>query len=172
MINALSVDKIGKLLNGINMNGVNFQKTNVGVNLHQRRMTRIRHDAENEIIQMRTELEDENLKKVVNSEKDIIWSFDGMYSDRNYKAQAMLGTMFSEYEDEDGSTKKVCIGSCVLKRKGRLSEELAKTAPGIVVDLQPNELETYALQHCAKRMRCATDRQTYICTAQGYEYVI
>ena len=162
MMNALNPVKMGVLLSSINMNGTNINQTKVGVDFQNTRMSRIRKEGEGEIIALKTDLEHGLLMEVVNSEEPIIASSDGFYTHRNHKAQAMLSTLHAEHEG-----KTVCISSLLLKRKQRLSDELAKTAPGIVVDLPAGQLESYGLELQMKHLRNVTDRRFYLCAAQG-----
>ena len=165
MINAITPRKMTDWLNGINMNGSSLIKNNkIGVDLTQNRMNRIKMNAEVEVIEMKTQLENEMLANVVNSEEEIDISSDGMYTDINNRAQAMLSTMFAWYEG-----RKVCIGSCLVKRKQHLSDELAKTAPGLVVDLQPTQLEGYGTALLLKRVATATKRKFSLCA--GTEFI-
>ena len=162
MINALNPTKVGDLLSAINMNGTNINKTKLGVDFQNTRMSRIQKDAENEIIAMKTDLENGMLSEVVKSEQELVFSTDAFYSDRNNKAQVVLSSLFAEHENQS-----VCIGSILVKRKQRLSDDLAKAAPGIVVDLPATELESYALELQMKRVRTYTDRKFYLCAVQG-----
>ena len=162
MINALNPTKVGDLLSSINMNGTNINKTKLGVDFQNTRMSRIQKDAENEIIAMKTDLENGMLSDVVKSDQELVFSTDAFYSDRNNKAQVILSSLFAEHENQS-----VCIGSVLVKRKQRLSDDLAKTAPGIVVDLPATELESYALELQMKRVRAYTDRKFYLCAVQG-----
>ena len=162
MINSLPPAKIGRLFHAMNMNGTNIQETKVGVDLQNTRMSRIRKEGEDEIIAMKVDLENEMLNEVVQSEETPVFSTDGFYTDRNNKAQAHLGSLFAEH---NGESK--CVGSVLLKRKGRLSTELAKSAPGIVVDLPATQLESYALELQMKRVATKTKRQFYLCAVQG-----
>ena len=162
MINALAPAKIGRLFNAMNMNGTNIQETKVGVDLQNTIMSRIRREGEDEIIAMKTDLENGMLDEVIQSEEMPVFSSDGFYTDRNNKAQAHLGSL---YADHDGGS--VCIGTVLLKRKGRLSTELVKSAPGIIVDLPPTQLESYALELQMKRVARKTKRQFYLCAVQG-----
>ena len=167
MINAISSRKMTDQLSSINMNGTNLKKTNVGVDLTQNRMNRIRMDAEVEVIEMKAQLENEMLMNVVNSEEELEVSMDAMYTDRNNSAQAALVTMLADFEG-----RKVCIGSCLVKRQQHLSTELAKTAPGIVVDLHPKQLEGYGDELLLKRLVSATKRKFSLCTGQCFTDLI
>ena len=162
MINALAPAKIGRLFNAMNMNGTNIQETKVGVDLQNTRMARFRREGEDEIIAMKTDLENGMLNEVIQSEETPVFSTDGFYTDRNNKAQAHLGSLYAEH-----GGRSVCVGSVLLKRKGRLSTELAKSAPGIIVDLPATQLESYALELQMKRVAKKTKRQFYLCAVQG-----
>ena len=102
------------------------------------------------------------MKKSEDGEK--IFSFDGHYSNVANSAQACLGTMFSKL---DG--KSVCVGSCVVKRKQNISDEAAQTALGIIVDLIPKKMESYALELLTKMIALRTKEQFFLCSAQGFE---
>ena len=56
MMHGLNVDKMQKLLDALNMNGINMSKTKVGIDLRQKRMTKIRNDAQMEIISMKSDI--------------------------------------------------------------------------------------------------------------------
>ena len=159
MMHGINVDRIGKLLTGLNMSGTNLAKTKVGIDLRQKRMTRIRNDAQTEIIQMKSELESEMLDNVLSVEGDKIFSFDAAYSNRSNSAQACWGSMFSKL---DG--KSVCVGSCVVKRKGDITDEAAKKGPGIICNLIPKKLEAYALELLVKMIADRTKEQFYLCS--------
>ena len=134
-------------------------KTKVGIDLRQKRMTRIRNDAQTEIIQMKSELESEMLDKVLSEEGEKIFSFDAAYSNRSNSAQACWGSMFSKL---DG--KSICVGSCVVKRKGDVSDEAAKKGPGIICNLKPKKLESYALELLVKNIADRTQEQFFLCS--------
>ena len=159
MINGLNVDRVGKLFTGLNMSGTNLAKTKVGIDLRQKRMTKIRNDLQTEIIQMKSELESEMLDKVLSTDGDKIFSFDAAYSNRSNSAQACWGSMFSKL---DG--KSVCVGSCVVKRKGDVTDEAAQNGPGIITNLIPKKLESYALELLVKMIAERTNEQFYLCS--------
>ena len=167
MMHGLNVDKIQKLLDALNMNGINLTKTKVGIDLRQKRMTRIRNDAQTEIISMKTDIENEMLTAVLATEGDKVFSFDGHYSNRANSAQACLCTMMSEL---DG--KSVCVGSCVIKRKQNISEAAAKSAPGILCDLAAKKMEAYGLELLTKMIALRTDEQFYLCSAKGFKILM
>ena len=74
------------------------------------------------------------------------------------KAQCHLGSLFGKLED-----KWRCVGSVVLKRKQGLSDEQAAAAPGNVIDVAPKDMEGYACNLMLKRIRSATEKQTFFC---------
>ena len=57
----------------------------------------------------------------------------------------------------------MAVGSIVLKRRQGYTDEQVATACGTIVDLIPKKLEGYALTLMLKRIRSATDKQSYIC---------
>ena len=60
--------------------------------------------------------------------------------------------------------KSVCVGSCVVKRKGDLTDEAAQKGSGIITNLVPKKLEAYALELLVKMIAGRTKEQFYLCS--------
>ena len=67
--------------------------------------------------------------------------------------------MFSKLDE-----KSVCVGSCVVKRKGDLTDETAKKGPGIICNLIPKKLESYALELLVKMIADRSKEQFFLCS--------
>ena len=81
-LNNLKVHDVNKMLKQINMGGKNCNGTTVGIDLENSRMTSMRKQLHCEIINKRNELEDQMLKRVLESTDHPSFSYDGFYTDR------------------------------------------------------------------------------------------
>ena len=79
--NNIKVHDMNKMLKQINMAGRNCNGTLVGIDLENARMSNMRKQLHCEIINKRVELEDQMLRKVIESNDIPSFSFDGFYTD-------------------------------------------------------------------------------------------
>ena len=81
-LNNLKVHDVNKMLKQMNMGGKNCNGTTVGIDLENVRMSNMRKQLHCEIISKRVELEDQMLKRVLESTDIPSFSYDGFYTDR------------------------------------------------------------------------------------------
>ena len=81
-LNNIKVHGMNKMLKQMNMGGRNCNGTLVGIDLENSRMTSMRKQLHCEIINKRNELEDQMLKRVLESTDHPSFSYDGFYTDR------------------------------------------------------------------------------------------
>ena len=79
--NNIKVHDMNKMLKQINMAGRNCNGTLVGIDLENSRMSSMRKQLHCEVINKRVELEDQMLRKVIESSDNPSFSFDGFYTD-------------------------------------------------------------------------------------------
>ena len=79
--NNIKVHDMNKMLKQINMAGRNCNGTLVGIDLENARMSSMRKQLHIEIINKRVELEDQMLRKVIESSDNPSFSYDGFYTD-------------------------------------------------------------------------------------------
>ena len=80
-LNNIKVHDMNKMLKQINMAGQNCNGTLVGIDLENSRMSTMRKQLHCEIINKRIELEDQMLRRVIESTDIPSFSFDGFYTD-------------------------------------------------------------------------------------------
>ena len=80
--NNIKVHDMNKMLKQINMGGRNCNGTLVGIDLENERMSSMRKQLHCEIISKRVELEDQMLRRVLESTDHPKFSYDGFYTDR------------------------------------------------------------------------------------------
>ena len=69
------------MLKQINMAGRNCNGTVVGIDLENARMSNLRKQLHCEILQVKNEIEDQMLRRVIDSEEIPSFAFDGFYTD-------------------------------------------------------------------------------------------
>ena len=79
--NNIKVHDMNKMLKQINMAGRNCNGTLVGIDLENARMSSMRKQLHIEIINKRVELEDQMLRRVIESSDIPSFSYDGFYTD-------------------------------------------------------------------------------------------
>ena len=81
MVHNLNVHSTQKFLKGINMCSKNLQGTVSGLNLEKPKMAALRNQLYVDIINRKSQIEDEMLAAVINSSDCPTFSFDAFYSD-------------------------------------------------------------------------------------------
>ena len=80
-LNNIKVHDAKKMLKQINMAGQNCNGTVVGIDLENARMSNLRKQLHCEILQLKNEIEDQMLRRVIDSEEIPGFAFDGFYTD-------------------------------------------------------------------------------------------
>ena len=81
LVHNLNVHNTQKFLQGINMRAKNLQGTVTGINLEKPKMTARRNQLYIDVINRKSEIENEMLAAVLNSSDCPEFAFDGFYSD-------------------------------------------------------------------------------------------
>ena len=81
MVHNLNVHSFQKFAKGINMSSKNLQGNVIGLNLEKPKMAALRNQLYADIINRKSEIEDEMLDAVLKSSDCPTFAFDGFYSD-------------------------------------------------------------------------------------------